>query len=195
MSVRLYGSSVWHSYETQSHSKLSDPLAVTIFLSHLLQCSLSLGCRNCLLAKSVGTDLYNSEFWLIINTVFKNRSETKLFRRTWRVSLSQLRNLNFINIDLLKLKFWMVLDHDWWTKNYFLKSLHKVFLVPIVLQVSVTTLFKERNHADFNLKNSFWQEKRMFPNLFFEDNKIAASTTGKVIHDCDTLSLFTNINA
>jgi hypothetical protein len=44
MLVRLYGCSFWHHLETQSHSRLPNPLALPVFLSSPLEYSLNLRC-------------------------------------------------------------------------------------------------------------------------------------------------------
>lgn len=62
--VRLYRCSSWHSWTMQPHSKLPDPLTLTIFLLPLLKCSLSLTYRNCFVDVFVGTGIHNSAFWL-----------------------------------------------------------------------------------------------------------------------------------
>lgn len=51
----------------QSHSKLSDSLALTVFSPPLLQCSLNLVCRSVLeMLKPTGAGLRISAFWLVI---------------------------------------------------------------------------------------------------------------------------------
>lgn len=63
------GCSYWHPLETQHHSKRPNALALTTFLSHVPQCSLSFRCGSFVDA-SIPTGLHNSAFWLA--TVFSN---------------------------------------------------------------------------------------------------------------------------
>ena len=68
MLMRLYGFSSWHYWETQSHSKLTDLVVLTIFLPPFLQCSLSPRCGIYFEDVYIGngTGLHSSAFWVAV---------------------------------------------------------------------------------------------------------------------------------
>lgn len=63
MLVRLSGWSFWGYWETQSHSKVLDPLALNLFPSPLLQCLLSMWV---FCDVSTRTRFHKSECWLVV---------------------------------------------------------------------------------------------------------------------------------
>lgn len=72
------GTSFWYYHETHPHSKLPNPLALTIFLSLLSQCPLSLMSRSCFADVSIGPGS-TAAFWLAV--VFCNGSLSVAKRR------------------------------------------------------------------------------------------------------------------